>query len=861
MNFDTFTQKAQEMLQESSILALEKKHQEIGSIHIAHALVQQEEGFVPQILKTAGQDVAVIAGALELELSKLPAVSGEGTQNPYLSREATLVLNHAQKKAREMKDDYVSTDHIFIALLEKSNTIQTIFSPRGITAGTVKKIVTDLRKNKNITSDNPEDTMNALEKFGQNLTQDAREGKLDPVIGRDEEIRRVIQILSRRRKNNPVLIGDPGVGKTAIAEGLARRIIEKDVPEGLKEKQLVALDMGSLIAGAKFRGEFEERLKAVLKEVKESGNIILFIDELHTVVGAGKTEGSMDAGNLLKPMLARGELHCIGATTRDEYQKHIEKDAALERRFQTVSIDQPSVEDTVSILRGLRERYEVHHGVRIKDDSLIAAAALSDRYITGRFLPDKAIDLVDEAAALRRTEIDSSPTEIDELTRRKMQLEIEIRGLKKDTDKSKKGKLSELQEKLENIEEKRNTLMAQWENEKKIVGTQRELRKKLDDSKIELERAQREYNLNRAAELQHGTIPQLEQELAEAEKASQEDSSERLLSEEITEEDIASIISKWTGIPVEKLVQGEREKLLHLRDDLHKRVIGQEDAVSVVADAILRARAGLNDPNKPIGSFLFLGPTGVGKTELARTLAENLFDDERAMVRIDMSEFMERHAVSKLVGAPPGYVGYDEGGKLTESIRSKPYSVILLDEIEKAHPDVFNILLQILDDGQLTDSKGRTVNFKNTLIIMTSNIGSDKILEGGMSKLDEIKQTIQDLLHNYFRPEFINRIDETVIFHSLAREHIKEITRLQLTRLEKRLCDQGISIAYEDSALEYIADIGFDPNFGARPLKRVIQKVVETHISKMIIAGDVAPGNTITISKDSGHNDLTYDVS
>ncbi|MGM0462993.1 MAG: ATP-dependent chaperone ClpB [Fibrobacterota bacterium] len=861
MNFDTFTQKAQEILQESSLLALEKKHQEIGSIHIAHSLVQQEEGFVPQILKKAGQDVAVIAGALELELSKLPAVSGEGTQNPYLSREATLVLNHAQKKAREMKDEYVSTDHIFIALLEKSDAVKDIFTPRGVTAGTVKKIVKDLRKNRNITSDNPEDTMNALEKFGQNLTQDAREGKLDPVIGRDEEIRRTIQILSRRRKNNPVLIGDPGVGKTAIAEGLARRIIEKDVPEGLKEKQLVALDMGSLIAGAKFRGEFEERLKAVLKEVKESGNIILFIDELHTVVGAGKTEGSMDAGNLLKPMLARGELHCIGATTRDEYQKHIEKDAALERRFQTVSIDQPSVEDTVSILRGLRERYEVHHGVRIKDDSLIAAAALSDRYITGRFLPDKAIDLVDEAAALRRTEIDSSPTEIDELTRKKMQLEIEIRGLKKDTDKSKKGKLKELQEKLENIEEKRNTLMAQWENEKKIVGTQRELRKKLDNSKIELERAQREYNLNRAAELQHGTIPQLEQELAEAEKASQEDSSERLLSEEITEEDIAAIISKWTGIPAEKLVQGEREKLLNLRDDLHKRVIGQEDAVSVVADAILRARAGLNDPNKPIGSFLFLGPTGVGKTELARTLAENLFDDERAMVRIDMSEFMERHAVSKLVGAPPGYVGYDEGGKLTESIRSKPYSVILLDEIEKAHPDVFNILLQILDDGQLTDSKGRTVNFKNTLIIMTSNIGSDKILEGGMSKLDEIKQTIQDLLHNYFRPEFINRIDETVIFHSLAREHIKEITRLQLKRLENRLNEQGISIAYEDSALEYIADIGFDPNFGARPLKRVIQKVVETHISKMIIAGDVEPGNTITISKDRGHNELTYNVS
>ncbi|ERP38868.1 ATP-dependent chaperone ClpB [Chitinivibrio alkaliphilus] len=859
MNFETFTKKAQEAIQEGQLTALERNNSEIAPVHILHALISQEEGFIPELLTTMGKDRDMLQKALDRELAKLPSVSGTGAQSPYLSRESTLVLADAEKRARKSQDAYVSTDHLFLGILHKSPPMKQILTSHGITAEAVEAAVKELRKDKKITTDTPEDTMNALEKFGQDLTNRAREGNLDPVIGRDEEIRRVIQILSRRTKNNPVLIGEPGVGKTAIAEGLARRIIEGDVPESLKEKRLVSLDMGALIAGAKYRGEFEERLKEVLREVKDAGSIILFIDELHTVVGAGKTEGSMDAGNLLKPMLARGELHCIGATTLDEYQKHIEKDAALERRFQTVMVEQPTVEDTVSILRGLRDRYEVHHGVKIRDDTLIAAATLSDRYITARFLPDKAIDLMDEAAALRRTEIDSSPIEIDELTRKKLQLEIEIRGLQEDDEFQNSEKLRELRERLADIEEKRNTLLTRWEREKQTVSRQRELRALLDQYKSELARAEREYDLTRAAELKHGRIPQTEEALQRAEEHSRNNEENKLLSEEITEEDIATVVSKWTRIPVEKLVQGEREKLLHLEDRLHERVVGQNDAVHHVSDAILRARAGLNDPNKPIGSFLFLGPTGVGKTELARTLAENLFDDERAMVRIDMSECMEKHSVSKLIGAPPGYVGYDEGGKLTESIRRKPYAVVLLDEIEKAHPDVFNILLQILDEGHVTDSKGRVVNFKNTIIIMTSNLGSDKILEQGTAHMDSLRTTIEGLLHNHFKPEFLNRIDETILFHGLSTEHIREITRLQIERLRKRLAAQDIQIEIDDSALTYLAQTGYDPHFGARPLKRLIQRRVETDISKLLISGELDATQTVVVTRNNTDT-LSYEV-
>ncbi|MGM0443845.1 MAG: ATP-dependent chaperone ClpB, partial [Fibrobacterota bacterium] len=853
MKLEKFTQKSQEALQDAQASALENNHQEIQEVHIFAAMLNQEDGLVPQIISAAGKDTAVFKGLTDLELSRLPRVQGS-QQNPYLSRSASKILNAAEKTASSRGDEYVSTDHILTAIVESSDHFAQALRERGLTKKAVADAVKAVRKDEKITSPTPEATMNALDKFGINLTEEARQGRLDPVIGRDEEIRRVIQILSRRTKNNPVLIGEPGVGKTAIAEGLARRIVEQDVPEGLKKRSLISLDMGSLIAGAKYRGEFEERLKAVLKEVKKSdGEIILFIDELHTVVGAGKTEGSMDAGNLLKPMLARGELHCIGATTLDEYQKHIEKDAALERRFQTVTVDQPSVENTISILRGLRERYEVHHGVKIRDEALIAAAGLSDRYITGRFLPDKAIDLVDEAAAFRRTEIDSSPVEIDELRRRKMQLEIEIRGLQSEKEEKQSSKLQELQERLSNVQEELSALQARWNREKESVQRQRDLRKELDARRSELERAQREYNLNRAAELQHGVIPDLEQRLAAAEEEANDPGKERLVSEEIDESDVASIVSRWTHIPLERLVESERTKLLSLADHLHERVIGQNRAVESVSEAILRARAGLSDPNRPIGSFLFLGPTGVGKTELARTLAENLFDDERSMIRIDMSEFMERHAVSKLVGAPPGYVGYDEGGKLTESVRRKPYSVILLDEIEKAHPDVFNILLQILDDGRLTDSKGRQVNFKNTLIIMTSNIGSSFILENAAMDEDERSEKVKESLKDYFRPEFINRIDETVVFHSLRAEHIREITRLQLRHLATRLADQEIALTWSDDALTLIAEEGYDAQFGARPLKRFIQRAVETELSRMIIRGDIGPGTTCRITAENRH--------
>ena len=748
-----------------------------------------------------------------------------------------------------MKDEYVSVEHLFLALSEKDNACKEILSSAGISPKEIMEGLKSVRGNQRVNSQDPESTFQALEKYSRNLTQMAQLGKLDPVIGRDDEIRRVTQILSRRTKNNPVLIGDPGVGKTAIVEGLASRIIRGDVPEGLKNRQLVSLDMGALIAGAKFRGEFEERLKAVLKEVTESdGQYILFIDELHAVVGAGAAEGAMDAGNLLKPMLARGELHCIGATTLDEYRKHVEKDKALERRFQMVLVDQPTVEDTISILRGLRERYEVHHGVRIRDGAIIAAATLSDRYISDRFLPDKAIDLIDEAAAKLRTEMDSSPVELDEAMRKQMQLEIEIAGLKKEKDKSSKERLAKLNEELAEIKSKTSELRARWDAEKSRVADLQQMREKLEQARLELERAQRDYNLNRAAEIQHGTIPNLEQDIKEAEAKLKEQNGDRLLKEEVDEEDIAAIISRWTHIPVSKLVEGEKEKLLALGDHLHKRVIGQEEAVDAVADAVLRARAGMKDPQRPIGSFIFLGPTGVGKTELARSLAHNLFDDEHAMVRIDMSEYMEKHTVSRLIGAPPGYIGYEEGGQLTEAVRRKPYSVILLDEIEKAHHDVFNILLQILDDGRLTDSHGHVVNFKNTIVIMTSNIGSHHIVDNGANKdYDEVKKTVLGEMRRHFRPEFLNRVDEIVVFHGLTEENLVDIVGIQLERFAERLDDKRITLDISDEAKRHLAMAGFDPVYGARPLKRAIQRELETPVSRMLIAGKLNDGQALKV--------------
>ncbi|NLG17565.1 MAG: ATP-dependent chaperone ClpB [Fibrobacter sp.] len=851
MNIEKFTRKSQEALNAANSLAVEMNHQEILPLHLLLALIRQEDGLVPSILTKLNVEPLKADSAAMEKLRKIPTVTGQGVQT-YMSRALSSVLNEAVHKTSQMKDEYTSAEHLFIAALEKDPDCRSLASELGISLSSVLNVLKDLRGKQRVTSQDPESTFGALQKYARNLTEMAAQGKLDPVIGRDEEIRRVIQILSRRTKNNPVLIGDPGVGKTAIAEGLALRIMRGDVPEGLKNREVVSLDMGALVAGAKFRGEFEERLKAVLKEVVESGNIILFIDELHTVVGAGAAEGSMDAGNMLKPMLARGELHAIGATTLDEYRKYIEKDKALERRFQTVLINQPSVEDTVSILRGLRERYEVHHGVRIRDSALVAAAVLSDRYITERFLPDKAIDLIDEAAAKLRTEMDSSPTELDEAVRRQMQLEIEIEGLKKEKDSSSKEKLQKIQQDLAEVKETASSLRARWESEKGRVGKLQSLRERIEQARHELEKAEREYNLSKAAELRHGKIPQMEQQLkeAEAELKSQE-RGKRLLKEEVDEEDIAEIISRWTHIPVSKLVQGEKEKLLQLSDRLHNRVIGQDEAVEAVADAVLRARAGLKDPNRPIGSFIFMGPTGVGKTELARALALNLFDDERAMVRIDMSEYMEKFAVSRLVGAPPGYVGYEEGGQLTEAVRRRPYSVVLFDEIEKAHGDVFNILLQILDDGRITDSQGRVVNFKNTIIIMTSNIGSQAITEySGGDGYDRIRDTVLGELRKFFRPEFLNRVDEIVVFHSLALEHIRGIVKIQLSRFRERLAANGIELNISEEAEDLLAEKGYDPVYGARPLKRVIQKELETPISRFIIAGNLKEGDTLQVSAE-----------
>ena len=863
MDMEKLTTKSREAMIASQNIAAEYGHQEIRPIHLLKALVDQEGGLIPSLLKKMNVDFGKLSLAIEQALQSMPSVSGPGAQQSYTSRDFSQTLIRAKEIAEHMKDEYISVEHLFLALIDVDRQCGKLLKELGVDENAVLNALKAVRGNQRVTNDSPESTFEALEKYGRDLTAAAAQNKLDPVIGRDDEIRRTIQILSRRTKNNPVLIGEPGVGKTAIVEGLANRIMSGDVPEGLKEKKLVALDMGALIAGAKYRGEFEERLKAVLKEVTSSeGRIILFIDELHTVVGAGAGgEGAMDAGNLLKPLLARGELHCIGATTLDEYRKYIEKDPALERRFQAVLVDQPSVEDTISILRGLKERYEVHHGVKIKDSAIIAAATLSDKYIADRFLPDKAIDLIDEAAAKLRTEIDSCPVEIDEIERKRMRMEIELAALKKETDNASKARREDLEKELAEIKEKSAVLKSEWEAEKKSISEVGTLRESLELAKRNLAKAEREYDLNKAAELRHGTIPGLEKQIRALEEKVRDDSGKRLLKEQVDEEDIAEIVSRWTHIPVSKLVQGEREKLLALPEKLHERVVGQDEAVTAVADSVLRARAGLKDPKRPIASFIFLGPTGVGKTELAKALAEDLFDDERAMIRIDMSEYMEKHSVSRLVGAPPGYVGYDEGGQLTEAVRRRPYSVILFDEIEKAHHDVFNIFLQILDDGALTDSRGRHVDFKNTIIIMTSNIGSDILLDAaakGKLEDEKVRESVMELMKQNFRPEFLNRIDETLMFHALTLKDIEKILDIQMKNLGARMEGLGIKVELGKAAKALLAKDGYDPLYGARPLKRVIVKEIETPVSKMIVAGDLAEGSTLKI--DAAKGSLKFDV-
>jgi len=848
MDPERYTQKSQEALSAAQRLAAGSNHQELGALHLLSALLGQEDGLTPAIVQRLGQAPGAIAAAVEEELAKLPKVAGPGAAQVYPSRDLVRILAGAEAEATSLKDDYISVEHLLLAAVDKAPAVAALLQRFGISRAQVLAALKEVRGNQRVTSQNPEATFEALEKYGRDLTRLARQDKLDPVIGRDDEIRRIIQILSRRTKNNPVLIGEPGVGKTAIVEGLALRVVNGDVPEGLKNRRLIALDMGALIAGAKFRGEFEERLKAVLKEVTSAnGDIIMFIDELHTVVGAGAAEGAMDAGNLLKPMLARGELHCVGATTLDEYRKHIEKDAALERRFQAVIVEQPTVEETISILRGLRDRYEVHHGVKIRDAALVTAGVLSDRYISDRFLPDKAIDLVDEAAAKLKTEIDSRPVALDEAARRQMQLEIELTGLRKEKDSGSKERVGKLEGELADVKERVEALQARWDAEKAAIAEIRELRESLELARGSLARAERDYDLDKAAELRNGTLPNLESRLQEAEAKIKAGNGDRLLKEEVDEEDIADIVSRWTHIPVAKLVQGEREKLLALPEHLHERVIGQDEAVTAVADAILRARAGLKDPQRPIGSFIFLGPTGVGKTELARTLAYALFDSEQAMVRIDMSEYMEKHTVARLIGAPPGYIGFDEGGQLTEAVRRHPYSVLLFDEIEKAHPDVFNILLQILDEGRLTDSHGRTVNFKNTVIIMTSNIGSRLIVERRGDDFEDMRSQVMAELRACFRPEFLNRVDDVVVFHSLSREQLVEIVDLQLKRFEERLAGLRIGLEVSAAAREALAAEGYDPVYGARPLKRVITRQLETPISRMLIGNEATEGDEVIV--------------